>query len=193
MEIGVTKALKRMFVLATRQGLDSIVLKEVDPVIAKAKVSAEYPIDKVSYPSIWVTSSFGNLSWISLNSMLVTNEGIPYNMGEFIATIHYEAIALTAEERDALIDALVNMVMFGQLQSDSDKFYKYLANEPYLRLTMMNGEMKLAPESVTVGTPFDERQIAYTRSASFTVHGEFAQRLDNRQLIKLSDIDIDIV
>ena len=62
--VGITKSVKKMFVLAIRKGLTSNNLVQNDPVIAKVKnnVSVEYPIELVRYPSIWLTASFDKLS-----------------------------------------------------------------------------------------------------------------------------------
>lgn len=190
---GITKSLKKMYVLAIREGLKSINLQSIDPVIKKLKASAEYPIERVQYPSLWITTSVGSLSWISMNSQLETPGGFPYNRGAFDATIHVEAIALTAEERDAAVDAVINMVMFGHLEDDANLFYKYLVEEPFIDLAPLNSEVKLSSESITFGTPWDERQIAYARSVSFPTYGEFVQRLDTGQLVDLRKIDIGVV
>ena len=78
--LGVTKAIKRMFVMALREGLKTSPLRLSDPVIKKLKVSAEYPLKEVQYPSLWVTSSLSDLEWMSLNSMLLTPDGHPHRI-----------------------------------------------------------------------------------------------------------------
>ena len=113
--LGVTKAIKRMFILALREGLNASPMASSDPVIRKLQVSAEYPLKEVQYPSLWVTSNLSDIEWMSLNSVLYTPEGYPHNTASLTATINVEIITLSAEERDASVDALVNMIMFGQL------------------------------------------------------------------------------
>lgn len=193
-QLGITKSLKTMFVLATRAGLSSSLLQAVDPVIKKAKdnVSLDYPVTQLEYPGIWLTTAFNTLKWNSINGELIHPEGYKYNMGEFEATISFEVIALSNEERDAMTDALANMVMFGSLETDSDAFYRFLAEEPYIALTPLLGEVKLSQDGVNIGTPWDPNQIAYTKTVSFNVVGEFAQRLDNKVLIPLREINFSV-
>lgn len=193
-QIGVTKSLKTMFVLAIRAGLNSDLLQAIDPVIRKAKdnVSMEYPVEQLDYPGIWLTASFNSLKWDSLNRELLHPDGYKFNRGEFDAQISLEIIALSNEERDALVDALVNMIMFGSLESDSDAFYRFLVNEPYIAITPLLGEVKLSQDGVNIGTPWNPNTIAYTKTVSFTVTGHFAQRLDNRRLIDLRAIDLEV-
>lgn len=193
-QLGITKSLKTMFVLATRAGLSSNLLQSVDPVISKAKnnVSLDYPVTQLEYPGIWLTTSFNSLKWNSINGELIHPDGYKYNIGEFDATINFEVIALSNEERDAMTDALANMVMFGSLETDSDAFYRFLVEEPYIALTPLLGEVKLSQDGVNIGTPWDPNQIAYTKTISFSVVGEFAQRLDNKLLIPLREIHLSI-
>lgn len=194
LQIGVTKSLKTMFVLAIREGLNSQLLQSVDPVIKKAKdnVSMEYPVEELQYPGIWLTASFSSLKWDSINRELLHPDGFKFNRGEFDAQISLEIIALSNEERDALVDALVNMIMFGSLESDSDAFYNFLVNEPYIAITPLLGEVKLSQDGVNIGTPWNPNKVAYTKTVTFSVTGHFAQRLDNRQLIDLRALDIEV-
>ena len=193
-QLGVTKSLKTMFVLATRAGLKSSLLQGVDPVLSKAKnnVSLDYPVTQLEYPGIWITTAFNSLKWNSINGYLVHPDGYKYNMGEFEATINFEVIALSNEERDSLSDALSNMVMFGSLETDSDAFYKFLVDEPYIALAPLMGEVRLSQDGVNIGTPWDPNQIAYTKTVSFNVVGEFAQRLDSKTLIPLREIHMSV-
>ena len=82
--------------------------------------------------------------------------------------------------------------MFGSLETDSDAFYRFLVEEPYIALTPLLGEVKLSQDGVNIGTPWDPNQIAYTKTVSFSVVGEFAQRLDNKLLIPLREIHLSI-
>ena len=189
--LGVTKAIKRMFILALREGLSASPMASSDPVIRKLQVSAEYPLKEVQYPSLWVTSNLSDIEWMSLNSVLYTPEGYPHNTASLTATINVETITLSAEERDASVDALVNMIMFGQ--STDSPYYRYLIEEEYLHLTPVDGSLRLSSEGVTFGTPWDERQIAYTRTVSFSSYIEFDMRLDTGELLPLREINIEYI
>lgn len=190
--IGPAKAIKRMFVVACREGLKSSNLQANDPAIRKAvgNVLVEYPVERKQYPSIWVTSSFSSMEWQDINSYYVSDEGFKFKRGHFEATVNYEVLALSNEERDALADGLVNMVMFGHVESDSNQFRQAIIDEEYLDVTPALARLVVGPEGVTVGTPWDPGQLAYTRQVSFPVYGEFYQRLDNRSLVPLRAIDV---
>lgn len=193
--IGVTKSLKKLFILAFREGLKSANLQTNDPVIKRLEnnVSAEYPVDKVKYPSLWITTSFNRLSWQDMNPYYVAElpgGAYKYKIGELEASINVEILALSNEERDAITDAMANMILFGHVESDSNRFLKFLINEPYLNVTPILSELSVSPEAVTFGSPWNENQIVYTRSISFKTYGEFAQRLDNNALIDLREINL---
>lgn len=191
-EIGLTKALKRMFVIAARRGLSSPNLASVDPVITRAagNVGVEYPVKQVQYPSIWVTSTFKTVEWQDLAPSYETLEDKGYKRGHFEASINYEVMALSNEERDSLADAMLNMILYGHIESSSNQFRQAMVDEEYLAVAPILAAPRLGPEGMTVGTPWDDSTLCYTRQISFDTYGEFYQRLGQVQLVPLREIDV---
>lgn len=196
---GVIEAVKRGVITAFRSALtDTSISNESDQI----HVDLEYPLEEASYPGIWVQFSLSDLTTSGMGMLQRDPES-----GALMQQFRYEGrvtltlVALTSIERDRLADRVISMLAFSRVpspnlftengfqESYSSLYAEFDAN-PYLSITINSDKPRPGGQSVTVGVPWDQGQLAYEDAYSFEVVGEFMLVTENDGLYRLSRVEI---
>lgn len=159
------------------------------------KVHTDYPLDKASYPGLWVqfvpqgevkNAGIGHEEWID-----VGDGPIKFSTWTFGGAVEITVAALSSLERAIQIDWLSKGVAF----STSDE-----ANNPLSRFREMVEENDLVGMNViwesfiitgfaeTPGTPWGTDDVIYEATVTLTVHGEFRYAPTTNSLVPLTAI-----
>lgn len=191
---GPIEALKRAFIVALREAFNGGTLDDAN---AWVHIDMEYPMEKVSYPAIWVRANFTKLNPSGVGHELlgeptIENEGQPNEWKNwepirewmFEARITMTVLALSSLQRDRISDALVTMLSFSRPPEnvltdptrDTKQFRQLitsLRDNPYISVTLQHGELLTGGQSETPGVPWDEKTLAYEDNISIDCRGEY--------------------
>lgn len=180
---------------ATKEAFASPVSPDID--FSDIHVSLQYPIQKVDYPAVWVDfEPEGNLtrSGIAHVEYQPSPEpgGGPYTQmarWKFGGNATFTAMAMTALERDRLIDALIQIVAFSGQSEAMGTFRASLHANQLISLAMDFDKIEQRGFGVGAGTPWGTDELIYEGTLSLAVVGEFVSSPDG-QLQGLSGFTI---
>lgn len=196
---GLIEAVKTGVIVALRTALTGTSLTSSSNSI---HVDMEYPKELVNYPGIWVQFSLNTLRPSGIGMMVEDREsGDTLQQFTYTGRVSLTLVALTSLERDRLADHIISMLAFSRvpnprLLTENGKgesfssLYEEFDRNPYVSMTVNSDEPKPGGQSVTVGVPWDETQLAYEDQYSFDVLGEFMLVTTNEGFYRLSRIDI---
>jgi len=204
---GVIEAVKRGLVLALREALNATTLSDDKPGEGEQgtpiHVDLEYPIEQTQYPGIWVQFSLSTLRPSGLGMAVQDHEsGDVLQQCSYTGRVTLYLVALTSIARDRLADYILAMLAFSRIPNPNlftengftDSFspiYSAFQDNPYISMTVNSDEIRPGGQSVTVGVPWDDSQIAYEDSYSFDVQGEFMLVTTNGGYYRIQRIDIE--
>jgi hypothetical protein len=171
---GMIETVKRAVMNALRESLTGTTLdRQVNG--TKVTIDMEYPIQKESYPGIWVQFSFSE----------IVQAGIGHEVREFQfkGRVTLTIVALTSLERDRLADAVITMLAFSRPpemvitnpSKDTKQFRQLiasLAENPYVSLTINHDQIVPGGQAMTTGVPWDEEIPGYEDTYSFDILGQ---------------------
>lgn len=196
---GLIEAVKKGVIVALRTALNGTSMSSSQDRIS---VDMEYPLDKESYPGIWVQFSISSLRPSGMGMLEYdpeTGDRLQQYMYEGRVTV--VVVALTSLERDRIADYLISMMTFSRIPNPrlitehgvSENFsdlYASLDENPHLSMTVNTDSVRPGGQSTTVGTAWDPTAIAYEDAYSFEVLGEFQLVTTNDGNYVLRRIDI---
>jgi hypothetical protein len=178
---GMIETVKRAFIVALRELLTGTSLSDGENSI---NIDMEYPMEKTQYPSIFVQFSFRNLRPSGVDPVIFQGEN-----GEYVREWHFEGsvtiqvFALSSLERDRISDAFIEDFAFASPPDETivrptknrqkTSIAHALSQNPYVSMTVDQGQLKPGGQSISVGVPWDENQLCYEDRFSFDVVGDF--------------------
>jgi hypothetical protein len=198
---GPTKAVKTAMILALRDGIASQGLQSVDPVLSKTlNISTEFPYKESEFPCVFLQTHFNTMQWSGINDFNLVNYvdsetqvdvTEPMLSGVYQCDILLNIYAFSNEERDALMDAIMNMLMFGHLHNTTNQFVNSLDNAQYTHMNTMRAHPIIGQDQTLQGElPWQDDWIVYFNSIMFKVVGVCLSRLDRIGLVKLTGINL---
>jgi hypothetical protein len=142
-----------------------------DEEIRGINISIEYPMKEMDYPHLWVNFSIDKLQDAGLGHFFL-EEGIIKREFMFWGTIRFNIVTLSSKERDIYASQLVQMLAFRNLNPIAAQFDEYLDSYPNLHMTIDRDTLLVQGQSVTLGTPWDEKEIAYEDGYAIKVMGQ---------------------
>ncbi len=160
-------------------------------------IDMEYPIQKESYPGIWVQFSFNEIVQAGVGHEPLIRNVIeeateeapevvnwePVREFQFKGRVTLTIVALTSLERDRLADSVITMLAFSRIpetvltdpEKDTRQFRQLidsLARNPYVSLTINHDQIVPGGQAMTTGVPWDEEIPGYEDSYSFDILGQ---------------------
>lgn len=179
---GMTETVKRAFIVALREVLTGISLSDENNSV---KVDMEYPLEKTEYPAIFVQFSFRQLRPSGVDPLIYKGEkGAMVKEWHFEGSVTLQIFALTSLERDRISDSFIEEFAFADrddsealmVPSPDDRkisLVQALSDNPYVCMTVDQGQLKPGGQSTTVGVPWDDNQLCYEDRFSFDIVGDF--------------------
>lgn len=193
---GMIETVKRAIMNALREALTGSTLTQLVNG-TNVTIDMEYPIQKESYPGIWVQFSFNEITQAGIGheplSRTVLAEATedtpevvnwePVREFQFKGRVTLTIVALTSLERDRLADSVVTMLAFSRppnmvLTSPTEdtrqfrQFITSLAENPYVSISVNHDQIIPGGQAMTTGVPWDEEIPGYEDSYSFDILGQ---------------------
>jgi hypothetical protein len=193
---GMIETVKRAVMNALREALTGTTLNQMVNG-TDVTIDMEYPIEKESYPGIWVQFSFNEIVQAGIgHEPLIRNvlaEATPTSPEvvnwetirefQFKGRVTLTIVALTSLERDRLADVVITMLAFSRtpntVLTEPTKDTKQLrqlisslAENPYVSMTINHDQVIPGGQAMTTGVPWDEEIPGYEDSYSFDILGQ---------------------
>jgi hypothetical protein len=194
---GMIETVKRAVMNALREALSGTTLNHMVNG-TNVTIDMEYPIEKESYPGIWVQFSFNEIVQAGIGhepmSRNIVAEAIenspevvnwePIREFQFKGRVTLTIVALTSLERDRLSDAVITMLAFSRPpevwvtsdpQEDTKQFRQLiasLAENPYVSISINHDQIIPGGQAMTTGVPWDEEIPGYEDTYSFDILGQ---------------------
>lgn len=193
---GMIETVKRAVMNALREALSGTSLNHLVNG-TDVTIDMEYPIEKESYPGVWVQFSFNEIvqAGIGHEPMLRTVTAPasgntpeqfkwePIREFQFKGRVTLTIVALTSLERDRIADAVITMLAFSRppenvitkADEDTKQFRQLigsLAENPYVCITINHDQIIPGGQAMTTGVPWDEEIPGYEDSYSFDILGQ---------------------
>lgn len=160
-------------------------------------IDMEYPIQKESYPGVWVQFSFNEIVQAGIgheplirtvvspatNTVPEVVNWEPIREVQFKGRVTLTIVALTSLERDRIADAVITMLAFSRppesvitkANEDTKQFRQLigsLAANPYVCITINHDQIMPGGQAMTTGVPWDEEIPGYEDTYSFDIIGQ---------------------
>lgn len=170
--VGLKTGVKSAVVTALRDGLTNDFWRSVDESLkdltTDEMVLPEFPEKEWRLPLVTVTTSFGRVTWDTLN---------PYSFGPQLklkqvaltsVTVTLDIYARSAIHRDRLCDIISSMLLFAYTNPKNSAFAARLKDFNHdLGIDPALGTMSIGSDNVGTGIPWAADRYVYTTSISF--------------------------
>jgi hypothetical protein len=155
----------------------------------------EFQMEAIKYPAIYVAYQEASIQNAGLGHRIeaIDNSGMDRLLSQAIAqgAVQFTVGALTAYERDSLLDAISDLLIFSKNSSVAkETFWKEITDEDFLWLT-------LNTESVTPGgvssmaAPWQsENDIIFTGSYSCQLEAEFFSDYETSDFVPINSVRV---
>lgn len=171
----------------------------VDPDAQRLTVSIEYPMDKQSYPSIWV--NYEDQDTLTIAG-IDHKEHIPDDPDDPNSSIHevtrwmfggevtLTIVALTSLQRDNIYDQFVRVFAFSRLEtSAANDFRTLIETNDFIGMNVNWDELRPHGDGASPGTPWGtEDEVIYEKSVGFDIEGEFVSDPSQDTVARLTQI-----
>ncbi len=158
-------------------------------------IGIEYPVDKQSYPSIWVDfQPIGPLVPVSIGHVetvdAVGGGKQTVQRWSFGGVVNYTAVAFTNLERFRLVDALVSVIAFRDQDPNYGAFRDTIESDPLVSLGLNYHQINQPGFSAAPGTPWGSEEMMYEGTISLPVIGEFVSSPGTSILLDISQVGV---
>jgi hypothetical protein len=193
---GMIETVKRAVMGALREALSGTSLNHLVNG-TDVTIDMEYPIQKESYPGVWVQFSFNEIVQAGIgheplirtvvspatNTVPEVVNWEPIREVQFKGRVTLTIVALTSLERDRIADAVITMLAFSRppesvitkANEDTKQFRQLigsLAANPYVCITINHDQIMPGGQAMTTGVPWDEEIPGYEDTYSFDILGQ---------------------
>lgn len=161
-------------------------------------IDIEYPEQSQQWPSLLVQfHPRGSVSWTGVNPEEFTEAGeletfdwTGITKGYFEGSIDLTVLALTSRERDRLWDALIELLLMGLRNADTEIFFERLNNHDLIDMTVLPSNITPLGDSISPGTPWDPEPLSYEATVRIDVVGQFYASTYDRRLMSISEVHL---
>lgn len=184
--------MKTTVVEAWRNTFNSI-YPEAD--FANTWVDIEYPVEKQSYPGIWVSYEDTDpiqIAGIDHKEYVTDLEGIhEITRYVFEGTLSFTCAALSSLERDRLFDEMVRVLAFARVENNNiSAFRTTIENNDFIGINLNFDVLRPSGDAAGPGTPWGTDEIIYEKTLSIDIRGEFVSAQDSSVLVPLSAVEV---
>ena len=192
---GMIETVKRAVMSGLREALSGTTLNQLVNG-TDVTIDMEYPIEKASYPGIWVQFSFNEIVQAGIGheplvrTITEGTEEDPLAMRwdtireiQFKGRVTLTILALSSLERDRISDSVITMLAFSRPPEravtkpteDTKQLRQLIASlaaNPYVNITINHDQIIPGGQSMTTGVPWDEEIPGYEDTYSFDILGQ---------------------
>lgn len=155
----------------------------------------EFQMEATKYPAIYIVYQESNIKNAGLGHRLhaIDTDGTDRLLNQAIAqgAVQFTAMALTAFERDALLDALSDLLIFSKEgASAKNTFWKEITDEDFLWLTINTGSVSPGGVSTTQAPWQSENDIIFTGSYSCQLEAEFYSDFNTSDFVPINAVRV---
>jgi hypothetical protein len=163
-----------------------------DTQVRTAKVHTQFPNVEEQFPAVYIQFSEGTIRSAGVGHYEIAEDNRPFRRWQFTGQIAFTAISpISAEDRDVLAGAVMDIIAFGDMSYWSQKFHNDIRDEDFIRMILMKEEVTPGGEG-TMQPPWNANsdQLLFTGTYQADVFGEFFSDRETGELIEISRIDI---
>lgn len=159
---------------------------------AKLYVGTEYPRDETHFPGVWVdfeptgelqTAGIGHIEYMTDDAGTH-----PLKRWTFQGYATFTVVSLSSFERARLLDELVKIMAFGDLDAERNQFRSVIASNDYLGMNFDFDQVGIMGKSEMQGTPWGSDDIVYEITLRMECLGEFVSDISSATLVPLSEV-----
>lgn len=165
-----------------------------NPNFTDLNVSIEYPLDRQSYPGIWVNFDDNDtleIAGIDHREYVLDADGAQHEVTRwlFAGTVTLTVVALSSLERDNLYDEVVRIFAFSRIEQAVPEFRSMMESNDLLAIGVNWDQLRPHGDAAAPGTPWGtEDEVIYERSAAFDLQGEFVSNWRTNVMVPLREI-----
>jgi hypothetical protein len=195
MSDGLTTSIKNAFVLGLRESIKPSLWHELDPALDQLdedkNTYPEFPQVKTEFPFVRVSANISEIQQSNVGRWHEDDNGMPVQDGKCKASCSIYVYAMSSQQRNRLIDAYINIIMFSHLRPSSSVLMSYLHKASGAKIDIDTTSLQIGSDSVSKGIPWDSDTYVYTNYISFNAIVNFAARLDTSDFFTISEIDVE--
>lgn len=187
-------ALKTLLVTALREAFDQDYPQND---FRGLNIGIEFPVEKQSYPGIWVdysdTAPLRQAGVSHTERTPLESDPDIFKIGtrfKFEGTASFTLVALSSLERDRLYDEVIRTFAFGLEDTATSHFRVILESNDLIAVNAKFDEIEVGGNASAPGTPWGSDEIIYERTVSLDLIGEFIADPVSQTLVPLSQIII---
>jgi hypothetical protein len=161
----------------------------------KVHIDTEYPRREESYPGIWVdfepvgelqTAGIGHVEFVT------GTDGLDHKVKRWTFTGYavFTIVALSAFERARLVDEVIKVMAFGDMDSARNHFRDLIHDNDYLGMNFDFDQVGVTGKSEMQGTPWGSDDFVYEISVRMECVGEFVSDVQSEGLVRLSAVHV---
>jgi hypothetical protein len=155
----------------------------------------EFQMEAQKYPAIYVAYQESQIRNAGLGHRIqaIDTEGMDRLLKQAIAlgAIQFTAVALTPLERDALMDALSDILLFSKGGSAAKStFWKEINDEDYLWLTLSTENIQPGGVSTMPAPWQSENDILFSGSYAVNTEAEFFSDFDTSDFVPINKVAV---
>ena len=157
-------------------------------------VSLEFPLDRASYPGIWVDfTSTADLQVAGIGHVeyVVSAEDDSVHQvsrWRYAGMIQFTVVALSGLERDRLVDEVVKVLAFGRHNAARAEFRAMVEDNDLIEVQPQWDRFDLASKGETPGTPWQTDEVVYEQTITLDAQGSFVSDPAADSLVPLSAV-----
>lgn len=155
----------------------------------------EFQMEPEKYPAIYVAYQETSLRAAGLNNRFATidDQGLDRLLQQAIAlgAVQFTAMALTPEERDSLLDALSDILIFSRKASPAKStFWNEIHGEDFLWLTLLSESVQPGGVSNMAAPWQSENDILFIGSYSCQSEAEFFSDYETSEFVPINRVKL---
>lgn len=191
---GLKDGLKHAFVTAFRAGLTDEFWQNLSPVMKDPRpedhVLPEFPTVPMEFPIVRVDVTINTIHWTTMQRNELDATGNPRKTGRATPNVTVYFYALSAKQRDRLMDAYINMLLFWTVKPDHMAFTKCLAGWPGIGIHPVLNRMSIGQDNAGKGIPWCEDDYVYMNTLSFDAEVVFYMEPKPQDIALIEEVNV---
>lgn len=158
-------------------------------------VDTEFPLSKDNYPGIWVdfeptgelrTAGIGHIEFQEGEDAQLH----PAKRWTFTGYATFTIVALSSFQRARLVDEVIKVMAFGDLDAVRNQFRTTIEDNAYLAMNFDFDEIGVVGKQEMQGTPWGSDEVVYEITVRMECVGEFVSDLGTQALALLEAVEV---
>lgn len=192
---GLRTGIKHAFVEAFRKGLTDgfwgTIDESMNDVRPEDHVLPEFPVRKQEFPIVRLDVSLNTVNWTSMQRYRYDEAGKPKQTGMCTPNVTVYVYALSALQRDRIMDAYTNMLLFSYVHPESTAFSNTLEQWPGMGIQPHLDKLSFGQDNAGTGIPWAQDQYIYMSTLSFDATVVFYMQPTDESIALIEEVDVE--